>query len=269
MVKLEHSFDVKIAEKYGINCAIILKDIYFWVKKNIANEKHFYDGMHWTYNSIKAFEEMYPYLSKNQIAGALKKLKDEELIVEGNYNRTSFDRTKWYALTEKGFLVVENHFDDIKKEEIHFLKSEMESQEIQNGKHENQKPIPYTITDNNITDNNFSDSEREHDDVVPISATEKRKRVDEMFERLWQLYPRKMGKAFVKYKARENIYDNVGEEQFVRCINRFKDASKGTDMQYIMYGSTFFNTGYEDFLDINYGQTNNATGTDDECLPFR
>ena len=31
---MEHSFDINIAKEYGITEAILLKNIYFWVKKN-------------------------------------------------------------------------------------------------------------------------------------------------------------------------------------------------------------------------------------------
>ena len=68
-----HNFDTNIAEKYGINAAIILQNMYYWIEKNRANEKHFHDGYYWTYNSLKAFEELFPYMSTKQIRGALEK----------------------------------------------------------------------------------------------------------------------------------------------------------------------------------------------------
>lgn len=99
---MTHSFDIDVAMEYGVNCAIILQNLYYWVEKNRANEKHFYDGMYWTYNSVKAFEELFPYLSSKQIRSALNKLIDDGIIVDGNYNDSAYDRTKWYAVTEKG-----------------------------------------------------------------------------------------------------------------------------------------------------------------------
>lgn len=64
-----HNFDINIAEKYGINAAIILQNMYYWIEKNRANEKHFHDGYYWTYNSLKAFEELFPYMSTKQKIG--------------------------------------------------------------------------------------------------------------------------------------------------------------------------------------------------------
>ena len=97
-----HYFDVKIAEKYGVNCAILLQHIWHWVRKNEANEKNFYDGNYWTYNSARAFSEMFPYMTVKQINTALAKLRDEGIIATGNYNEVKYDRTLWYSITEKG-----------------------------------------------------------------------------------------------------------------------------------------------------------------------
>lgn len=98
---LEHSFNVDIAERYGVYDAIILKNILFWVMKNKENGKHCHDGKYWTYNSVSAFSKLFPYFSKKQIRSILGRLEKNGLIVSGNYNKSAYDRTKWYALTDK------------------------------------------------------------------------------------------------------------------------------------------------------------------------
>lgn len=103
-----HSFDVEIAKEYGIAAAIILNHLDFWIEKNIANDSNFFDGEYWTYNSIKAMKTLYPYMSEKKIRSALNKLKDEDLIKTGNYNKSAYDRTLWYALTEKGKSILQN-----------------------------------------------------------------------------------------------------------------------------------------------------------------
>lgn len=98
---IEHSFNVEIAETYGVYEAIVLKNILFWVEKNAANGKHCHDGHYWTYNSTKAFKQLFPYFSEKQIRTILGKLEKAGLILTGNYNKSAYDRTKWYAVTEK------------------------------------------------------------------------------------------------------------------------------------------------------------------------
>ena len=97
---MNHSFNIKIAEKYGVNEAILLENIVFWIEKNKANDKHFYDGEYWTYNSANAFTKLFPYWTKRQIEHILKKLFDNGLIKKGSYNKHKYDRTLWYSLTK-------------------------------------------------------------------------------------------------------------------------------------------------------------------------
>lgn len=92
-----HAFDPKIAEKVGLNAAVIYHNILFWCAKNLANERNVHDGVAWTYNSTQAFQRQFPYLSADQIRHALSKLEDEGLIRVGNFNQSPMDRTKWYS----------------------------------------------------------------------------------------------------------------------------------------------------------------------------
>lgn len=141
MTMAEHHFDIDIAEKYGVNAAIILNNMYFWIKKNEANNVNFYDGCYWTYNSVKAFCDLFPYLSKSQITTALKKLESAGVIKTGNYNKSAYDRTTWYAFTEMGNELLGIADNKNKKSISDF--NEMDSENIENGKSENSKPIPY------------------------------------------------------------------------------------------------------------------------------
>lgn len=97
-----HAFDVDIAAEYGVIEAILLEHIGYWVTQNAANGTNFFDGKYWTFNSNKAFAKMFPYLTERQIRYSLEKLVAIELVETGCYNKTVFDRTLWYTLTEKG-----------------------------------------------------------------------------------------------------------------------------------------------------------------------
>lgn len=94
-----HSFDPEIAKQVGINAAVIYQNILWWAERNAANNKHNYEGLWWTYNSIAAFGELFPYLTSKQIRTALDRLEEQKLIVSGSFNKSAYDRTKWYAPT--------------------------------------------------------------------------------------------------------------------------------------------------------------------------
>lgn len=99
---MEHSFDINIAKGYGIEEAILLKNIYGWIMKNKANNKHFYNNRYWTYNSARAFAELFPYMSARSISRKLTELQSKGIIMIDNFNDNKYDRTQWYALTDKG-----------------------------------------------------------------------------------------------------------------------------------------------------------------------
>ena len=131
MSKINRYFDTDIARDVGTDSAIILYNIQFWIEKNKANDKNFYDGRYWTYSSVKAFEIMFDWLSGKTIRTCLNKLEKKGYLITGNYNATPYDRTKWYSTTDKC---------DLPKEKIHLPKSA--NQISQSG-----EPIPYSNTD--------------------------------------------------------------------------------------------------------------------------
>nr|DAO45387.1 MAG TPA: Replication initiation and membrane attachment [Caudoviricetes sp.]DAU54038.1 MAG TPA: Replication initiation and membrane attachment [Caudoviricetes sp.] len=99
-------FDSNVASKVGVDGAIMLNNLQFWIVKNKANKKHFYDNNYWTYNSIDAFTEIFPFWSRRQIERILNNLKKDGYIETGNYNKLNYDRTLWYSLTEKAWILL-------------------------------------------------------------------------------------------------------------------------------------------------------------------
>lgn len=73
-----------------------------------------------------------------------------------------------------------------------------------------------------------------------------------LFENLWKLYPNKKGKAQVSLAAKQRLI-KVGYDEMVRAIDRYKtELEKDSDWRKPQNGSTFFNSGYVDYLDDNY-----------------
>lgn len=77
--------------------------------------------------------------------------------------------------------------------------------------------------------------------------------LDDFYESIWKLYPIKKGKGSVS-KTKKKVLQRIGYDQIKQCVERFvKDMkSENRDMKYWMHGSTFFNSGYVDYLDCNY-----------------
>jgi DNA-binding MarR family transcriptional regulator len=120
---MNHSFNVEIAAKYGLEEAIILENIYFWCKKNEANGK-LIDGKAWTYNSVRAFNELFCYLSPAVITRAIKNLEENGLIEVGFFNLNTYNRTKWYCITDLTRKLFESGIAEKKSKESDIAKVE-------------------------------------------------------------------------------------------------------------------------------------------------
>lgn len=135
-----HSFPVELAQKLGLEEALILQHFYYWHKRNEGNNKNNIDGHFWTYNSIEGFSSIFTYISTYKIRNVLKMLVKEGYIIKGNHNKKKYDRTSWYAMTEKGISLFDTSI--CRNQHIHLSKSTDAFVEI-------DKPIPQSNTQSN------------------------------------------------------------------------------------------------------------------------
>jgi hypothetical protein len=137
---MEHHFNTDYALKYGIEESIVINNLQFWIIKNKANKKHLIENRTWTYNTYKAFSEIFPYWNEHKMKRILDSLVIQKVILRENYNKSGYDRTCWYAFVdEKCFLDnCNNHIA-----------------ELQNGSNKTATPIPYNNTNTNTYKNKF------------------------------------------------------------------------------------------------------------------
>lgn len=180
---MQHHFDVEIAQKVGILPAVLFNHFVFWNRKNEAEKRNLHDGEYWTFYSVSALKELFPYATERQIQYALQKLIDSELIKTGNFNEDATIRTKWYTLGEKGKCISQNC-------QMHFTK-------LSNASNKNVKCL--NSTDNNNTDNNNTDNKRySESDALNAAIIE------------WLNYK----------KEKRQTYQKTGLVQLIKKINR-------------------------------------------------
>lgn len=160
---MNYSFDIDVAEKLGVNAAIVVQNLQFWIKKNEANNKHFYDDRYWTFNSIKAWKDLFPFWSDRQIRKILDDLIGKGIIIKGNYNELKYDRTLWYAFTDYGISILHN--------------CQMKVTDLSNRSDKKVEPIPDINTDINTDVNTDRESIPEMTEIeitgeCEIKATE-------------------------------------------------------------------------------------------------
>ena len=139
---LSYSFNVGIAQLYGVNEAIFLNNIKFWILQNEVSNINFKDGYYWTYGTAKRYKRLFPFWTERQIRYIAESLKKRGVLKIGNYNKLKYDRTFWYTITDKSLL----------------QKCNMEVTKMEHQSDENVTPIPDINTDIN-TDNSLCDSE--------------------------------------------------------------------------------------------------------------
>ena len=96
-------------------------------------------------------------------------------------------------------------------------------------------------------------------------------KVNALFEHLWSLYPCKKGKGQVSDSKKKALF-KIGKEEMERAIKRYKtELQKDASWRKAQNGSTFFNSGYVDYLDSNFeadqpAKAENSSGMSEEDL---
>lgn len=214
---MQHFFDIDFATEYGLNEAIIANNLWYWIKKNEANKKHFHEGKYWTYNSVKALKKLFPYLSEKQIRNALANLTNKGIIVKGNFNFSTYDRTLWYAFSSLGNTIL--------------LKGQMDMSKRANGFAPEGEPIPNNITTNNNSNNNIYIVEQ----VI--------KHLNEITNSNYKSTTR---------TTRDKIIARLNEgftlDDFIVVIDKKYWDWKGTTFEQYMRPETLFGTKFESYL---------------------
>ena len=112
--------------------------------------------------------------------------------------------------------------------------------------HRGCEKISHNININNNTNNITRDTNNVHSCSESPEETP-----EEFFERAWQYYPNKRGKGQVSAKSKERLMSH-GWDNVKRAIDRYLEDLKKDEWRKAQNGSTFFNSGYIDYLDENY-----------------
>ena len=101
-------------------------------------------------------------------------------------------------------------------------------------------------------DDGLTDGEAQAQQNKKNKKKKEKKQIDDLdsfFDSLWAEYPKKKGKSAVTKKAKEELLE-AGEDTILLAIKNYRRdiQEKGTDEQFIMYGSTFFNGRWREYV---------------------
>lgn len=88
----------KLATIIGLNEAIVLQQINYWLNINEKARVNYIDGRYWTYNPYPKWQDQFPFWSIDTIKRTITKLEKMGIVLSGNYNKNKFDKTKWYSI---------------------------------------------------------------------------------------------------------------------------------------------------------------------------
>lgn len=112
--------------------------------------------------------------------------------------------------------------------------------------------VAETTTEENKVVENGTKMEQTDKNAKKNCEKSNKKAINECFERLWKKYPSKKGKGQVSDTKKKVLYQ-IGEEHIQRALERYLDGlEKDASWRKPQNGSTFFNSGYVDYLDENY-----------------
>ena len=259
---MTHCFEVALAKEFGIEEAIFIDKFVGWIQHNRANNTNFHDGRTWTFNSAKAFADIFPYMNESKIKRVVTRLVEVGILMKGNYNENQYDRTSWYAFTDKGNTIVQN---------CYFHSSKMTNGKVQNeptipnNQHNNQPNniISFTPSNEGSDVGLFDDSDNDSgfatmtmlatENKIPYAPRNKNvtsEQMDGWFEELWQMYERKGSKA----KAKQEFAKLTEEEISAMFSHIPAYIQSRTEKRYRQDFERYIK--HKTFLSVVYGKTN-------------
>ena len=237
---MNFSFDGDFAKEHGVNEAIMYQYFSYWIAKNKANDKHFYDGYTWTYNSQKALTELFPFWNRAKIQRIVSSLENQGLLIKGNYNQLAYDRTTWYALPKFEQSVVQNQT--------------VNCSDLNNERFKNEQPIPinYQLT-KQLTNKDIKDIV-EHSPTEPVP-----------YQEVVEYLNQKTGKNFkhtskvTQRHIRARLAEGFTVSDFKQVIDKkCSDWLRDQKMKEYLRPETLFGTKFESYL--NSKTTTKQTG---------
>ena len=212
-----HSFDQEIAQSVGMVAAVIYQNLKFWCAHNHANDRHQHEGETWTYNSVKAFQELFPYLTEKQIRTALELLEERGMIRSGNFNETAYDRTKWFCLPGQFHLPHRaNGFAP-------------QGEPIPDSKPDHKPDDPHTPAEEQLT-------------LLSEDPTEApRPNLEDQFQRFWKAYPKKEGKDAAR-RAFAKAVKRADADTLIEAARRYA-ASDQVARGFVKHAQGWLNDG--------------------------
>src|SRR5699024_3214430 len=224
-----------LAKEIGLNESLILLQIEFWI--SISNNER--EGKRWTYQSVRDMQEKsFSFWSISTINRAVNKLIDEGYIIEGNFNKMKYDKTRWFALNFETLNELESI--SINGDDTGVFHNDTRSNHNDTRSIQNDTTIP-EITTEITTEKNHSPAKAER---IPYKEI-----IDYLNEQTGRKYSHKANKNQDLIKARWN--EGFRLEDFKQVIdNKVVDAKNPNHLfkEAYLRPATLFSNKFDGYL---------------------
>lgn len=93
------TFSPTIAKILGLNSAIILQQLHYWLDKNAKSQNNIRDGKVWCYDTYEKWRERsFPFWSVDTIKRTFLSLEKKGIVISRQYGKYERNRVKWYTI---------------------------------------------------------------------------------------------------------------------------------------------------------------------------
>lgn len=93
----------QLAVALGLNEAIFVQQVHYWLRINEKASKNYRDGRYWTYSTYDEWQMQFPFWSTRTLKRIVSSLESSGVLVTACYNKRGYDNTKWYSIDYEVF----------------------------------------------------------------------------------------------------------------------------------------------------------------------
>ena len=92
-------FAKTLAKHIGLEKAIILQQVHFWLEINKREEKNYYEDRYWVYSSFEQWAERdFNWWSQRKLISLFCELCDSEILIKKQLKKEQMNRTNFYTI---------------------------------------------------------------------------------------------------------------------------------------------------------------------------
>lgn len=233
----------RLAALIGLNEAIVLQQIHYWVKKKGGGVEH--QGCRWVFNTLERWQEQFPFWSQDTVKRALAALKARGLIRVEKLAEVGRDRTNYYTIDYKQIALLEaSSLPECNSADCTNASGQIAPMDQGNLHPSNSADC----TDANKTKTTQETTTKTTSTAAAQLDEESAQPVD-LFEEAWSAYPPRAGgnsKPDARKAWAARLKAGIEPEDIVAGVHRyaaFCRAEGKTGTAYVKQAATFFGPG--------------------------